>query len=401
MHENKISSLSSSLLWLGAAISIAEIMTGALLAPLGLGLGVAAIVTGHFIGCILLYFAGLIGANTKMSAMESVGLSFGRYGSIFFSVLNILQLVGWTAVMILNGANALGSIVNGRFGFSGNILCCAVIGTLIIVWIMAGLKNIVKLNIFAVGALFILIAILGVTVFKGGDISISSEMMRFGLALELSIAMPISWLPLISDYTKSTDKPIKFTLVSTFWYFLGSCTMYIIGLGAALFTGSSDVVKILMNAGLGMTAIWIVILSTVTTTFLDVYSAGESVINIRPTWNGKLIGAMICIIGTLIAIFIPVAQYENFLYLIGSVFIPMATIMIMDYFVLKKRETVQKINVLNTCLWLVGFIIYRVFLHIDTILGSTVPVVFIIIALCFFINKLGNRKIEKVVDKHV
>jgi len=398
MNEKKLSFLSGSLLWFGAAISITEILTGALLAPLGLRLGVAAIVSGHFIGCILLYLAGLIGAKSKRSAMESVELSFGRFGSVFFSFLNILQLVGWTAIMILSGANALGSVANDKLGLAGNMLWCVLIGLLIVIWILAGLQNIGRLNIVAVGALFILTAILGVIVFKGGVLLKTNEIMSFGLALELSIAMPVSWLPLISDYTKNTDRPVQFTFVSTMSYFLGSCSMYVIGLGAAIFTGSSDVVQILMNAGLGIAAMLIVILSTVTTTFLDVYSASESMLNIRPKWNGKATGIAVCIIGTLIAMYTPIEQYENFLTLIGSVFVPMAAILITDYFILKKRDDVKKLNFLNACLWIVGFIIYRFFLNIDTVLGSTVPVVLIMMCLCILTNKMGitnNRNINK------
>ena len=394
--SQKMSLLSGSLLWFGAAVSIAEILTGVLLAPLGFSTGLLAIIIGHIIGCLLLYACGLIGAKTGKSAMESVSLSFGRYGSVFFSVLNVLQLVGWTAVMIINGAGALGSVVNSSLGMAGNALWCGVIGLLIIVWILAGLKNVGKLNIIAVGALFLLTILLGIVVFKGDFAYNAAETMSFGLALELSIAMPISWLPLIADYTKDSEKPMRFTLFSTLFYFIGSCTMYTIGLGAAIFTGSSDIVQILSSAGLGLAATLIVLLSTVTTTFLDVYSAGESAVNIVPKWNSKHIGILACLIGTVIAAFMPITKYEDFLYLIGSVFVPMATILVVDFFFLKQRSNGQKLNLTNALLWCAGFITYRIFLNIDTPLGSTIPVIIIIAILCILTNY-----IKKAVTKHV
>lgn len=394
MKENKMSFLSGSFLWIGAAISIAEILTGALLAPLGFGIGMVAIIVGHVIGCILFYFIGLIGANSKMSAMESVGLSFGRYGSIFFSALNILQLIGWTAVMIISGASAFGTVANQKLGISGDMLWCVLIGALNIIWIVAGTKHVGKLNNVAVGALFVLTAILGITIFNGGEATKVNEVMSFGLALELSIAMPVSWLPLISDYTKNTNKPVGFTLTSTVSYFLGSSFMYAIGLGAAIFAGSSDIVEILMRAGFGVAAMLIVILSTVTTTYLDVYSAGESMLNICPKWNKKLTGIAVCVVGTLIALFTPIEQYQNFLYLIGSVFVPMATILITDYFILKKREVTKTRGVINAGLWIAGFIIYRKFLGIDTLLGSTIPVVLIVMALCIITNFIIKRWVK-------
>lgn len=397
MVENKMSFLSGSLLWFGAAISIAEILTGTLLAPLGFGTGMAAIIAGHLVGCVLFYFAGLIGAKSGTSAMESVCFSFGKYGSVFFSILNVLQLVGWTAVMIISAARAFGPITGESMGFSGEMIWCVFIGLLVIIWILAGLKNIGKLNNIAVWALFILTAVLGFIVFKGGSTETVNQFMSFGLGLELSIAMPISWLPLISDYTKNTDKPVKFTLTSTASYFLGSCFMYSMGLGAAIFAGNSDIVQILTGKGLGAAALLIVVLSTVTTTFLDVYSAGESIRTISPKLNGKAAAVTVCIIGTLVAMFTPIEQFENFLYLISSVFVPMAVILITDYFILKKRDKSRKLNMLNACLWGAGFIIYRIFLGFDTVLGSTIPVVIIVGLLCI----IANFTIEKVVRKNV
>ncbi len=397
MESNKLSFFSGSMLWFGAAISIAEMSTGALLAPLGFWTGITAIFIGHAIGCILFYLTGLIGANSRKSAMETVGMSFGRYGSIFFSVLNVLQLLGWTAVMIYIGADAFGSVVNDRVGITNNSIWCIVIGVLIIIWIVAGIKNVGKLNNISVVALFILTATLGVLIFRGGDSAPIKEVMSYGLALELSIAMPISWLPLISDYTRHTDKPKTFTRVSTLSYFFGSCLMYLIGLGAAIFVGNSDIVQILMKAGLGAAAMLIIMLSTVTTTYLDVYSAAESVQNIKAKWDTKLIGITACVIGTIIAIFFPITLYEDFLYLIGSVFVPMAVILICDYFILHKRDVTKLRAIVNASLWVLGFIIYRVFLGVDTFLGSTIPVIILILILSvvtdYLLKRMGKKHV--------
>jgi purine-cytosine permease-like protein len=103
MSNEKTTTFSNGLIWFGAAVSIAEILTGALIAPLGFWRGMAAVLIGHVIGCVLLYFAGIIGANTHKSSMETVKISFGQKGSLIFSVSNMLQLTGWTAVMIVSG----------------------------------------------------------------------------------------------------------------------------------------------------------------------------------------------------------------------------------------------------------------------------------------------------------
>lgn len=378
------SNFSGALLWFGASIAITEIMTGALLAPLGLNRGVSAILLGHLIGCVLFYLIGLIGAYSKKGAMESTAITFGRQGSVFFSVLNIIQLVGWTAVMIITGALAMNNIVE----LNSMWIWACIIGLLIIVWVVAGLKNVSKINVVAVGLLLILSIFLAYVVFNKTDVVNITENISYSLALELSIAMPISWLPLIADYSKDAEEPQKFTLVSTISYFVGSCFMYIVGLGAGIHTGTGDIVQILADTGFGLIAMIIVVLSTVTTTYLDVYSAGESAVNIWSRLNPKTVSIVVCIIGTLIAIFVPILQYENFLYLIGSVFVPMASIMIGDYFINKNTSSNVNIDKSNIILWIIGFVIYRVFLNIDTILGSTIPVVIIILILCVVKNSI-------------
>ena len=129
----KTSTFQNGLIWFGAGVSIAEILTGTYFAPLGMGKGILAIVVGHVIGCALFFFAGLIGGRTGLSAMETVKLSFGKKGGLLFAFLNVLQLVGWTAIMIYDGALA----TNGIFD-TGAWVWCLVIGALILVWILIG-----------------------------------------------------------------------------------------------------------------------------------------------------------------------------------------------------------------------------------------------------------------------
>lgn len=379
----KNETLNHSLLWFGAAVSIAEILTGVLFAPLGMAKGIAAILVGHLIGFLLLYFTGLIGAQEKQVAMETVKISFGQKGAHFFSALNILQLVGWTAVMIIGGARATALIAQ-----NSPTLWCFIIGALILVWVLVGIKNMAKINVFAVGALFVLTVILSTVVFDGGQTLATGGKISFGAAVELSVAMPLSWLPLISDYTSQAQKGKQTSFAGAFTYTLGSVWMYIIGLGAAVFTGVSDIAQIMVQAGLGVLGLLIVVFSTVTTTFLDVYSAGICCNNILPKVDAKKAACVICVLGALIAAFTPIEQYENFLYLIGSVFAPMVAILLADYFLLHRRPGQINFDWLNFLLWLIGFVLYRLFMQIDTPIGNTLPVMLILMALVFICRKV-------------
>jgi putative hydroxymethylpyrimidine transporter CytX len=375
------SGFSQALLWFGAAVSIAEILTGAITAPLGLSKGLLAIVVGHLIGAVILYPAGMIGAESGLAAIESTRISFGKYGSFGFSILNILQLVGWTAIMVINGAQALNGVTDAVFHYQNEtlwtILICAFIG----LWIMVGNKNLAKINSVVVSALFVFSLILGWVVFqsKSGITGLRGEM-SFGAAVELSVAMALSWLPLISDYTRNVKDKKTGVLCSVFGYFVGSSLMFMIGLGAALYAGTSDICSILLAAGLGSVALLIVVFSTVTTTFLDVYSAGVSVVNLNPKANEKTAALIICIGGLVLALLVPISQYENFLYLIGSVFAPLFAVLLTEYFIFKKKnvESESLFNLKNISLWIIGVIAYRLLLSWDSPLGVTLPVMLLV-----------------------
>ena len=387
MEEKRTSVFENGLIWFGAAVSIAEIMTGTYFAPLGFTKGILAILVGHIIGCGMLFLAGVIGGKARKSAMETAKMSFGSKGALLFSVLNIIQLVGWTAIMIYDGALA----VNGIFSI-GSWVWCAVIGVLIVIWILIGIKNLGKVNTVAMAALFALTVILSFFIFgkeKMGNIG--GEYMTFGAAVELSVAMPLSWLPLISDYTRDAEKPVKATAVSAIIYGITSCWMYLIGMGAAIFTAESDIAQIMVKAGLGIGGLLIVVFSTVTTTFLDAYSAGVSSESIFTKLNGKWVAVIVTVICTVGAIFLPLTDITDFLYFIGSVFAPMIAIQIAEFFILKKDRQKNAFCIQNLIIWLIGFVSYRLLMRVDIIVGNTLPDMLITIALCVVVSKIRDK----------
>ena len=390
--EKRTSLFENGLIWFGAGVSIAEILTGTYFAALGFGRGLSAILVGHVIGCIMLFLAGVIGGKTRKSAMETVKDSFGSHGGQLFAILNVLQLVGWTAIMIYDGALAAGGIFT-----VGHWVWCLVIGALIIVWILIGITNLGKVNTVAMAALFILTLILFKIIFFDGTVvtSITDETFSFGAAVELAVAMPLSWLPLISDYTREAKEPVKATAVSTVVYGVVSCFMYLVGMGAALFTGESDIAQIMVKAGLGIAGLLIIVFSTVTTTFLDAYSAGISSETVVSRWNGKHVAIVVTVIGTAAAIVYPMDNITDFLYLIGSVFAPMIAIQIADFFLLKQDKSSQAVHMPNMIIWVIGFVVYRILMNVDMPVGNTLPDMVITIILCLIAGKLIPEKNQK------
>ena len=381
--EKRTSLLDNALIWFGAGVSIAEILTGTYFSSLGFGRGLAAILVGHVIGCIMLFLAGVIGGTSRKSAMETTKSSFGSKGGLLFAILNVLQLVGWTAIMIYDGALAADGIFS-----AGRWVWCLIIGLLIIVWILIGITNLGKLNTVAMVLLFLLTIVLCCVIFFSGNVitSVPDDSLSFGAAVELAVAMPLSWLPLISDYTREAKEPVKATAVSAVVYGLVSCWMYIIGMGASLFTGESDIAQILLKAGLSIAGLLIIVFSTVTTTFLDAYSAGISSESVLAKLKGNHAAIAVTIIGTIAAILFPMDDITDFLYLIGSVFAPMIAVQIADFFILHRDRKESDFDWRSLILWFIGFVIYRMLMKVDLPVGNTLPDMVITAVLCCLIK---------------
>ena len=354
MDSQQTSVFSNGLLWFGADISIAEILTGMLLSPLGWEKGLWAIFIGHIIGGAVMLGAGIMGARSRCSAMETVSFSFGKEGARFFAGINVIQLIGWTAVMIVSAAAAAEIIVP-----LGMALWDLIIGALIALWIIMGMTTLGRVNVLVMTALFLLTAVLSGTIFGADTAAAPSGTITFGGAVELAVAMPLSWLPVISDYTREADE--------------------------------SDIAKIMLGAGLGVSAIVIILLSTVTTTFLDAYSAGVSGRALTTCLSEKGQALIATALGTLLAITVDASRFEDFLYFIGSVFAPMTAIMLADYFFIHENHQKERVSVLKLLIWAIGFGLYRYLLNADTPLGVTFPVIVAVMVMDVVVSKIVGQ----------
>jgi NCS1 family nucleobase:cation symporter-1 len=390
--ERNLSGMDFLLLWAGAAVSLAEIWAGGLLVPLGIMGGMLAVLLGHLIGNTPLALGGIIGSRTGLPTMVSVRPSFGVRGSYFATVLNLVQLVGWTGVMLWIGGQAAQAVwpFPGA-GFRAWVIMSGIVTTL---WAVLGHRFWKWLQRIAVTSLLLLCCVMTYVAFNqygwGHLTKIPSKAsMPFMVGLDLVIAMPISWLPLVCDYSRFSK-----STATAFWgtwigYFLVSSWMYIVGLGAALATRSatpdSMVLQLMVSMGLALPAIIIVLFSTFTTTFLDIYSTAVSSLNIWPELGEKR-GSILCgIFGTALALVFPATAYEAFLLFIGSVFCPLFGVVLADYFFLRRKSYLDQpfhrqdlywysagFNPWGFVAWGVGFGLYYI-LQGTTSIGSSIP----------------------------
>ena len=204
-QDRNLGGMDFFLLWAGAAVSLAEIWAGGLLIPLGFAAGFLVILLGHLIGNTPMALGGIIGSKTGLPTMVAVRPSFGIRGSYFATVLNLIQLVGWTGVMLWIGGQAAQTVwPMPSFGFRGWVLVAGISTTL---WAVLGRRYWKWLQRIAVTALIALCCIMTYVVLHEYGLGRLMEApskggMPFMVALDLVIAMPISWLPLVCDYSR-------------------------------------------------------------------------------------------------------------------------------------------------------------------------------------------------------
>jgi putative hydroxymethylpyrimidine transporter CytX len=377
--ENKQTLTSANLffLWFGAAVSVAEILTGGYLAELGISKGMWAIILGHLVGTSLLVIAGVIGFRERLPSIMSTRISFGKQGSYIISVINILQLIGWTAIMIIEGGKAINVVTTSLWNFDSITLQSVLIGLMIGAWVISGFHGFTKLNMAAVFLLLILTVVMSVVIFrKAPDLNAVKSAGFFGNGFELSIIMPLSWFPLIADYTSLSGSKKGAWIAPFAGYFTGSCWMYTIGMFGGIYSGSPDPTGMMLAANLGIIALMVIGLSTVTTTFLDVHSAAISLLNIFPSIKRGHAGAVFALLGTLLAIFFPIDEYTSFLYILGSVFSPLISILLTDYFILKTDSRNKKADAVATVSLAAGIIFYYLIKPVQLITGPTLATIF-------------------------
>lgn len=374
------------LLWMGAAIAISEIWAGGILAPMGFVSGLWAIIVGHLIGNLPLALGGVLGSEWGIPSMVSTRIAFGTKGSYIASILNIVQLLGWTAVMVIICARSSEIIVRSLLGYSNPRLWILLAGLVSTFWALVETQWWKWMQRIAVGSLALLAGVMTYVALQNlsWDILLKSQSkgaLPWGIGLDLVIAMPISWLPLVADYSRFA-KSTKGAFWGTFWgYFVASSWMYLVGLFSALLTENPDPLPGMVTMGFGIIALFIVLFSTFTTTFLDIYSSGVSFVNLFPRWRGKWVTILFGLGGTILALIFPMEEYEKFLLLIGAVFVPLFGVVLFDYFLIHRRkidleEVLQGKKIIDVrafLSWIIGVGVYLMFWRFLSDFGASLP----------------------------
>jgi nucleobase:cation symporter-1, NCS1 family len=349
-------------LWANLGISLFGPLTGALIATTAgsLGLAMAAIVAGCGLGAILLGASAVIGTSTGAPAMVSLRGLIGRRGSVVPTLLNIAQNVGWATLEIIVISTAAVAVLGQTWRWPFVILAGAA-ATVMAIRPLGSVRLLRKIMVWLVLAASVY---LFVQVLLQPRQSIPQEsVLGFWPAVDLAIAGVISYAPLAADYSRHSQ-----TRKAAFWgaslgYGLAAIAYYALGVFAVLNLGASDVIIALVTLPAGAIAIAILLVDEVDEAFANVYSTAMSVHNLLPRVDRRIVAALIGVTATLLAGLLDIGAYQSFLFLVGSVFVPLYAVAAVDFFVVSRRRwdvsSTSKFRVAPVIAWACGFAAYQ------------------------------------------
>jgi nucleobase:cation symporter-1, NCS1 family len=349
-------------MWGNLGISLFGPLTGALIATTAgsMRLAIAAIVVGCGLGAMLLGASAIIGASTGAPAMVSLRGLVGRRGSVLPTLLNIAQNVGWATMEIIVISTAAVAVL-GQYWRWPFVILAGAAATVMAVRPLGSVRLLRKVMVWLVLAASVY---LFVQVLLQPRQSIPQEsVLGFWPAVDLAVAGVVSFAPLAADYSRHSQ-----TRKAAFWgaslgYGLAAVAYYALGVFAVVNLGASDVITALVTLPAGAIAIAILLVDEVDEAFANIYSTTMSVHNILPQVDRRIIAVIIGVTATLLAGLLDLGQYQSFLFLIGSVFVPLYAVAAVDFFVVSRQRwdvsATSRLRVAPVIAWACGFTAYQ------------------------------------------
>jgi nucleobase:cation symporter-1, NCS1 family len=359
--------LENGMLWSSLGLSLLVLVAGAFLVPaLSLPEALLAILVGGIFGNALLGGAAAIGAEAGVPAMVLLRAPLGRAGSYLPTGLNVVQNLGWTVFEVLVIATAAQALVHGPL-WLWKLAAAAAATILALVGPVGFVREWVKRV-----ALWVVLGSLAYltwwTLHDANLGSLWSQPGRGGLSfwqgVDLVIAMPVSWLPLAADYTRFSK-----TRRGAFWgaavgYFLPNVWLYALGAILLLTRGLADapsVITAIATGGAGA-AVALVALGVDETKepFANIYSAAVSIQNVLPRVPQRLLILAVAAVATAGAFVVDLVHYQDFLYLLGSFFVPLFGVLLAQWLVGNRDPfSAPGVRLGQIAAWLAGFCLYQ------------------------------------------
>jgi NCS1 family nucleobase:cation symporter-1 len=344
----RLGAVDLGILWGDLSIGLLVLVSGALLVPaLGLPMAAVAVVVGSLLGCLPLALMSYAGAREGVPGMVLFRPLLGLRGSWLPSAMNLVQLVGWTTFEFWAMARVANAVGRELLGFEAPWLWLGVVVVVCTALALAGPLFVVRrwLERFGIWVVVAVAVWITVKILTAGDLG---QLWRapgvgglpFWLAVDLVVAMPVSWLPLVADYNRFARDPRASATGTFVSYAAGNIWFYLLGALLVLAAGSGpdvlDIGTTIAAAAGGAVVLVALLVGESDNAMANIYSGALSVQNVAPGLSQRGIAIAIAAIAAAMAAALQedaVPTFEFFLYLIGSVFVPLVAVFAAHYLV--------------------------------------------------------------------
>ena len=334
--------------------------------PLPVPASLLALALGTIAGMVMTALAGVVGTRTGAPAMAVLRGLFGTKLSWLPSLANIFQLIGWGVyeiTVIVQGVNAMPhthGIPRPAVVLAAGALC-----TSMAIWPLAVLRALRKYvtGAVAVAMLYFTVQLLRNPIPHQSGTSWSG----FFPAVDAALALSVSFLPMAADYMRHARSSRQAGGSAVLGYSITQFWCYAIGIVALLQAPNADVFHTMLGVTAGWLFFLVLVLRESDQSFANVYSTAMSIQNLLPRVDRRILAGGVGALVTVIALFVhDLGGFANFLGLIGSVFVPLAAVLGVDYFLgrgrqgrwdLSERSPARPAMLLP---WALGFVVYQV-----------------------------------------
>jgi putative hydroxymethylpyrimidine transporter CytX len=369
--------LDQTMLWGNLGVSLLVLVIGGFLVPaLSLRDALIAVLVGGVIGNAMVGMAGMIGAQARVPSMVLLRAPLGREGSYLPTGLNIAQCLGWATFEIIIIAAAAAALSDEIFGFRAEWAWTIAVGAVAAMLALLGPVGVVRriLRRFALWAVVASLVYLTWWTLTNVDVS---ELWGFNgqggmtvwLGVDLVIAVTVSWVPLVADYTRFSRDRRSALVGSGVGYFLGATWMLLLGIvlmQSLNLQDSADLPAAVAAGGLAAgLALLAVTVDETDEAFANIYSTALSAQNVVPRVSQRLLILLVSALATLGALTIELRSYESFLLLLGSFFVPLFGVLLAHWLTTGRRYRREDVfdapalRIGSLVAWLVGFALYH------------------------------------------
>ncbi len=398
-------------LWFSLGVGLLVIQIGAYLVPsVGSRDAVIAILLGSVVGSGLLAWTAKLGCDSGLSSAGLMCATFGSHFARLPVILNIAQLIGWTTfelVVMRDGTAAIGKQSFGLVldGTGGTVITTLLWGSVLTFLLAGSMTQLVRKIVSRFGLPLVIASLLWLTWQFGGQLRIQGldafwarpgdGSMGLLSAMDLVIAMPVSWLPLVADYARH-GRSGRGTMSGTWLgYALANVWCYALGvMVVSVAHPDANLVSSLLLAQGGLIALSLILVDEIDNAYGDVYSGSVSAHSIKPAITIRQWGLGLAVLCTGLALVLPIHSLEPFLLLLSSIFVPLFGVILGRLGVGQPRfsPTQCKVDMATASMWLGGIATYHAIAHWMPHWGAALPTLVLTFLLALIIRPVRLKE---------